>query len=203
MSEHYYTKHPKSEMVTETQEVILNQHHLTFTTASGVFSKSGIDFGTKVLIEAFEAPEIAGALLDLGCGYGPVGITLAKTYPKRNIIMVDINERALELARKNALDNSVQQTEIINSSGFDALKNRAFAAIITNPPIRAGKRVIYPMLERAYDHLHSDGELWVVIQKKQGAPSLIKFLNGIFQEVKEVNREKGYSIIRAVKCDDV
>ena len=199
MSDHYYTKLPESEMITETKEVFLRQQHLTFTTSSGVFSKKGIDFGTKELIETFEPPTIYGDFLDLGCGYGPVGITLAKAYPERNITMVDINERALMLARNNALNNGVEHAEIFNSQGFDTLENRSFAAIVTNPPIRAGKKVIYPMMENAYNHLLSHGELWVVIQKKQGAPSLIKFLSSFFQEVKEVKRNKGYFIIRARK----
>src|SRR5699024_11960719 len=106
-----------------------------------VCSKKVIDFGTKELIDTFEPPTIYAVFLYLGCGYGPVGITLAKAYPKRNITMVDINERALMLARNNALNNGVKHAEIFNSQGFDTLKTRSFAAIVTNPPIRAGKKV--------------------------------------------------------------
>src|SRR5699024_4581962 len=146
MSDHYYTKLPESEVITETKEVLLKEQHITFTTSSGVFSKKGIDFGTKELIDTFEPPTIYGDFLYLGCGYGAVGITLAKSYPERNITMVDINERALMLTRNNALDNGIKHAEIFNSQGFDALKNRSFAAIVTNPPIRAGKKVVYPMM---------------------------------------------------------
>src|SRR5699024_12552129 len=138
---------------TETKEVFLRQQHLTFTTSSGVFSKKGIDFGTKELIETFEPPTIYGDFLDLGCGYGPVGITLAKAYPERNITMVDINERALMLARNNALNNGDAHAEIFNSQGFDTLKNRSFAAMIIKPPIRAGKKVIYQMMKNADKHM--------------------------------------------------
>src|SRR5699024_5823896 len=123
----------------------------------------------------------------------------AKAYPERNITMVDINERALMLARNNSLNNGVEHAEIFNSQGFDTLKNRSFAAIVTNPPIRAGKKVIYQMMENAYNHLISHGKLLVVIKNKQGAPCLIKFLSSYFQEVKEVKRNKGYFIIRARK----
>src|SRR5699024_2765580 len=136
---------------------------------------------------------------DLGCGYGPVGITLAKAYPERNITMVDINERALMLARNNALNNGVEHAEIFNSQGFDTLKNRSFIAIVTNTPIGAGKKVIYQMKENAYKHLIYHGEIFVKSQKKQGAQYLIKFLSSFFQEVKDVKRNKGYLIIRARK----
>src|SRR5699024_11632014 len=122
-----------------------SHQHLTSTTVSGVTSKKGIDFGKKELIERFDPRSVYGDFLDLGCGYGAVGITLAKAYPERNITMVDINERALMLARNNALNNGVEHAEIFNSQGFDTLENRSFAAIVTNPPIRAGKKVIYPM----------------------------------------------------------
>src|SRR5699024_12255385 len=98
MSDHYYTKLPESEMITETKEVFLRQQHLTFTTSSGVFSKKGIDFGTKELIETFEPHTIYGDFLDLGCGYGPVCITLAKAYPQRNMTMLYIKASPLRLA---------------------------------------------------------------------------------------------------------
>src|SRR5699024_4962993 len=96
-------------------------------------------------------------------------------------------------------NNGVEHAEIFNSQGFDTLKNRSFAAIVTNPPIRAGKKVIYPMMENAYNHLLSYGELWVVIQKKKIVQSLIKFLSIFFIVVKEIKINKGYFIIRARK----
>src|SRR5699024_11914318 len=102
-------------------------------------------------IETFEPPTIYGDFLDLGCGYGPVGITLAKAYPERNITMVDINERALMLARNNAINNGVEHAEIFNRQGFDTLKNRSFAASVTKPRIRAGKKGIHSMMENAYN----------------------------------------------------
>src|SRR5699024_12845167 len=101
--------------------------------------------------------------------------------------------------RYDELSNDVENAGHFHSQGFHTLKNHSFAAMVTNPPIRAGNKVIYPMMENAYNHLLSYGELWVVIQKKQGAPSLIKFLSSFFQEVKEVKRNKGYFIIRARK----
>ena len=199
MADHYYTKHPESKMKTEASETTLKGHVLTFTMSSGVFSKKGIDFGTKLLIENFRAPSIEGTMLDMGCGYGPIGITLAKEYPRRNVKMVDINERALGLAARNAANNGVENVDIVGSTGFSALEGETFAAVVTNPPIRAGKKIVYQMMEDAFSQLTEHGELWVVIQKKQGAPSLIKFLENLFQEVQEIDRKKGYFIIRAVK----
>src|SRR5699024_6261753 len=130
MSDHYYTKLPESEMITETKEVFLRQQHLTFTTSSGALSKKAIDFGTKELIETCEPPAPYGDFLDLGCGYGPVGITLATAYPERNTTMVDINERALMLARNNALNNGVEHAESFNSQGLGTLEIRSFPATV-------------------------------------------------------------------------
>lgn len=202
MSDHYYSKQPESEIKQSTAAMTLKGHGLTFTMSTGVFSKRGIDYGTKTLIEAFCAPAISGDLLDLGCGYGPIGIVMAKEYPDRRVTMVDINERAVELASRNVMENNVLNAEIKQSDGFENLENRIFAGIITNPPIRAGKKTVHRMMELSYDHLAENGELWAVIQKKQGAPSLMKFLEGFFKETEVVSRSKGYYVIRAIKSSD-
>lgn len=199
MSDHYYSEKPHSAIKTDKVHCTIRNQTLTFTTSSGVFSKRGVDFGTKQLIESFIEPKVEGPFLDLGCGYGPIGITLSKSFPNRTILMADINERAVSLAKQNALENNVANVEVFQSDGFSKIEENSFAAIITNPPIRTGKRVIYPMLEESYDRLVHEGELWVVIQKKQGAPSLFAFLQTFFEEVEIYNRKKGYHIIRAIK----
>ena len=198
MPDHYYSQKPQSEFKTDTMQVIIKDRTYTFTTSSGVFSKHGIDFGTKLLIEQFTLPEVDGDLLDLGCGYGPIGIILADQYRDRNIWMVDINERAVLLAKQNAEQNGVEVT-VRESDGFTNIMDQAFAAIITNPPIRAGKKVIFHLFEESKSHLVDGGELWLVVQKKQGAPSVVKFLNEIFSKVDTIERKKGYHIIRAIK----
>src|SRR5690625_828216 len=141
MNEHYYSKNPRSshrrQMITST----LRNEHITFVTDSGVFSKDRIDYGTKLLVESFSIPEIKGDLLDLGCGYGPIGLTLAKAYPKRHVYLTDINKRAISLTEKNAKKNNITNVHILQSDGLSKLENERFAAIITNPPIRAGKKV--------------------------------------------------------------
>ena len=198
MPDHYYSQKPQSEFTKETKQFTIRDRSYTFTMSSGVFSKHGIDFGTKLLIEQFHPPEVQGDFLDLGCGYGPIGIVLADQFKDRNVWMVDVNERAVLLAKQNAEKNNVEVT-VRESDGFENIADHQFAAIITNPPIRAGKKVIFHLFSQSEAHLVQGGELWVVVQKKQGAPSVIKYLNSIFSEVKVIARKKGYYMIRATK----
>lgn len=199
MSDHYYSKHPQSKEHTETNEYVLNGRAYTFTTGAGVFSKKGIDFGSRLLIETFVEPDVKGNILDLGCGYGPIGLSLANQFKTRKITMVDINERAVLYAKKNAQTNQIENVQIVESDQFTNIDDQQFAAVVTNPPIRAGKKVIQAMFEKSHSHLMDHGELWVVVQKKQGAPSVITFLESVFTNVEVVTRKKGYYIIRAVK----
>jgi len=199
LSEHYYSKRPHSQLKTEEISCTLRNHSFTFTTGSGVFSKKGIDYGSRLLIETFEEPEVLGAFLDLGCGYGPIGISLASTHANRSVVMTDVNERAIYLTELNIKKNSIVNAKAFVSEGFNRIEATEFAAIITNPPIRTGKKVVYPLMEESAERLCVGGELWVVIQKKQGAPSFLKFLETLFPEVTVVNRRKGYYIIRATK----
>jgi len=199
MPDHYYSEHPQSKRITETIKTTLKGQSFTFTTSSGVFSRKGIDFGTKLLIENFKPPQLQGDLLDLGCGFGPIGVSLAHFYQERNIVMVDINERAVELAKLNVNENNITNALVKQSDGFNKLSNNTFASIITNPPIRAGKKVIYNLFKKSKYHLLDGGELWLVIQKKQGAPSAITYLTANFTEVETIVRKKGYYVIRAKK----
>ncbi|WP_026688634.1 methyltransferase [Alteribacter aurantiacus] len=198
---HYYSDKPDVASQPEKVAVHVREHKLTFLSDRGVFSKGGLDFGTRVLLEAFTIPEIDGPIGDIGCGWGPIGITLAKEMPERTFVMVDINERAIKLAKENASNNQVSNVEIKESMLFSEIKDREFAAILTNPPIRAGKETVYQLLEEAYVQLKTGGELWVVIQKKQGAPSAKKKLEELFGvgEVDVPLKEKGYFILRAKK----
>ncbi|MGZ0084162.1 class I SAM-dependent methyltransferase [Caldibacillus thermoamylovorans] len=200
MSEHYYSVRPASERNPQTWTYVLRGHEFRFTTDSGVFSKRDVDFGTRLLIETFEEPEVGGDWLDVGCGYGPIGLALARSFPDRRVHMIDINERALELAETNRRANAIANAVVYQSDLFSAVGERRFAAIITNPPIRAGKRVVYAIFEQSRDHLLDQGELWVVIQKKQGAPSALQKLNEWFPVVEVVAKKKGYYIIKAKKC---
>ncbi|GAB3069487.1 class I SAM-dependent methyltransferase [Virgibacillus ainsalahensis] len=198
MAEHYFSQKPQSESSPKTWSYQLKEKVYTFTSDVGVFSKNEVDFGSRLLIEQFSEPFVAGDFLDLGCGYGPIGITLADHFPKRQVVMTDVNERALTLAHLNAAENGVENAAFIRSDRFSGIRDCSFAAIVTNPPIRAGKKVVHQIFEESKDALCVDGELWVVIQKKQGAPSAKNKLEQIFGDVQVVAREKGYIILKAI-----
>ena len=200
MSEHYYSNMPQTDSKPRQWKFTLLGNTFMFETDTGVFSKSEVDFGSRVLIDAFEMPDVIGEILDVGCGYGPIGLSIAKVNPKREVLMVDINTRAVALSQKNAQLNGIQNVRIFESDGLSAISTETkAAAILTNPPIRAGKDTVFKFYDGAYELLVEDGELWVVIQKKQGAPSTVSHLEGMFSEVDVVEKKKGYWIIRAKK----
>ncbi|RST71763.1 class I SAM-dependent methyltransferase [Siminovitchia acidinfaciens] len=199
MTEHYYSRKPEVESDPIYWDTKLRSHPFRFKTDRGVFSKQEVDFGSRLLIDSFALPGAPGPLLDLGCGYGPIGLSLAKDFPDRVIHMADINERAVGLAKENAAANQVENVKIYESDAFQSVGEKDFAAILINPPIRAGKQVIFDMFEKACHHLVENGELWIVIQKKQGAPSAKTKLEEVFGEVETVTKKKGYYIIQAKK----
>lgn len=199
MSEHYYSKDPKVKSQPKELTAELRGNTLRFQTDAGVFSKGDIDFGSRLLIQSFVMPALEGSVLDIGCGYGPIGLSIAASFPKRSVHMVDVNERALSLCAHNAQQNNIKNTIIYPSDALSAVKENDFAAILTNPPIRAGKATVFGFYKNAYLKLQLDGELWVVIQKKQGAPSTINYLNELFGDVETVVKQKGYFILKAKK----
>jgi 16S rRNA (guanine1207-N2)-methyltransferase len=199
MSDHYYSNKPQTESKPRQWKFTLLGFEFKFETDAGVFSKSEVDFGSRVLIDAFEMPKVEGDVLDVGCGYGPIGLSIAKANPERFVHMMDVNTRALQLAEKNASVNGVQNVRIFESDGLSNVGDVKAAAILTNPPIRAGKDTVFRFYDGAFDKLVSGGELWVVIQKKQGAPSSVSHLEEMFSEVDVVEKKKGYWIIRAKK----
>jgi 16S rRNA (guanine1207-N2)-methyltransferase len=198
LSEHYYSKRPTVEHNVQTIEEVLRGRKFTFFTDAGVFSKKGVDYGSKHLIENAEIP-VTAHVLDVGCGYGPIGLTAATLCTKGHVTMLDINERAVELSRENARKNGITNVTIIQSNLLEEVKGRTFDVVLTNPPIRAGKETVHRIFSEAYDCLVPGGSLWVVIQKKQGAPSALAKLESIYTEVSEVSKDKGYRVLRAVK----
>ena len=169
---------------------------LHFLTDAGVFSKNAIDYGSRVLLDNFQ-PEGAKTLLDVGCGYGTLALTLAKKYGLK-ATLVDVNSRALDLAKKNADKNNIEVNGIFLSNIYDNVEGK-FDAIISNPPIRAGKEVVHTILSDAYEHLNDDGHLTIVNQKKQGAPSAQKKMKDVFGNCEIVAKDKGYYILRSYK----
>ncbi|MCH6268786.1 class I SAM-dependent methyltransferase [Neobacillus citreus] len=199
MTEHYYSRSQKVESDPKYWDFTLRNHQFRFKTDNGVFSKREVDFGSRLLIESYTIPEINGPILDVGCGYGPIGLSIAKANPDRIIHMVDVNERALELARENAVLNKIENVKIYESDRLLSVKEDSFSAILTNPPIRAGKKTVHDIFEQAYERLAARGELWVVIQKKQGAPSAMEKMKELFSNAEVINKSKGYFIIKAKK----
>ena len=202
MSNHYYTKNPETESKETSWTFPLRGREFRFISDSGVFSKRTVDFGSHLLIESFRLnEEVAGDILDVGCGYGPMGLALAHAYPARLVEMVDVNERALSLARRNAEANNIRNVKVYESNTYDQVpEGRQFAAIVSNPPIRAGKQVVHRILSEAHTHLLPGGTLTVVIQKKQGAPSAEQKMLDVFGNVEIIARDKGYWIIQSVKA---
>ncbi|SFJ37629.1 class I SAM-dependent methyltransferase [Thermoflavimicrobium dichotomicum] len=197
MHEHYYSSKPTAKSEEREIQAKLLDQSLVFYTDRGVFSKKGVDFGSRLLIETVSI-EHERVILDLGCGYGPIGIAMAKAYPQLSVVMLDINERAVELAKKNVVRNQVSnRIELLVSDGFFAVSERRFDAILFNPPIRIGKSAVYALFAQSREHLESGGKLWVVIRKQQGAASAKAELERIFDQVDVVEQKKGYWIIRA------
>ena len=193
MSEYYYTENPGSEHDFRTVRCSALGVEAEFLTDAGVFSRDGLDTGTRALLEAL--PEPAGRVLDLGCGWGAVDVLLGKRWPKAEIVMTDINRRAAELARHNLAQTGVT-VQVFDGDGFENVPGD-FDLIATNPPIRAGKAAIYALFADAKDRLRSGGELYIVIRKQQGAPSALKYLREIFSEAEVVSRTAGFWVICA------
>ena len=199
MSQHYYSKNPQTKSNPREWTDVLRGEKFRFQTDAGVFSKSEVDFGSRLLIETFVEAEIDGPVLDVGCGYGPIGMAVAKAFPHKQVHMVDVNTRAIELAKTNVEKNDVSNVQIYESDGLNAVEASDFSAILTNPPIRAGKDTIFRFYEEAAEKLATGGSLWVVIQKKQGASSTQVKLEELFGEVRIVDKKKGYFIFEARK----
>ena len=199
MSQHYYSKNPQTTSKPQEWDFTLRGEKFHFQTDSGVFSKNEVDFGSRVLIETFEDSSAEGPVLDVGCGYGPIGIAIAKSFPLKQVHMVDVNTRAIELAKKNAVKNNVENVEIYESDGLSAVEEEGFSAILTNPPIRAGKETVFRFYEEASKKIAPGGSLWVVIQKKQGAPSTQEKLEELFGNCRVAEKKKGYFIFEARK----
>ena len=168
----------------------------TFNSDNGVFSKNGVDFGSRLLLDFIPLEEVGGKILDLGCGYGVIGIVLNKL-TGANVDMVDVNLRALHLTEMNVAANKCQNINVFESNVYENI-NTKYTSIVTNPPIRAGKKVIYDMLFNAKDYLTDDGNLYFVIRKQQGAKSMMSDLEKEYN-LEIIEKKKGYYIIKCSK----
>ncbi|MDD2534508.1 MAG: methyltransferase [Eubacteriales bacterium] len=196
---HYFDVDPQSAHQIREIETRLHGIDFRFVTDRGVFSRTRLDYGSELLIETVLAdqPKMTGKLIDLGCGYGPVGIIFKRAHPSLDVTLTDINQRALTLARQNAKANQVAYLTILQSDGLAAIEGPV-DYVLTNPPIRTGKAVVYRFFAEARQKLKLGGVLYVVIQKKQGAPSALAHLQTLFTDADVIEHSAGYWIIKAV-----
>ncbi len=194
---HYFTNDPglrSDERVIE-YEVCGRQYR--FITDHGVFSMERVDFGSDLLIKTVleHEGEVTDGIIDIGCGYGPIGIVLSDAYEKSRCLMIDVNERAMELARKNAEANGVLSRVSIGTAEELSPEPESAEVIVTNPPIRAGKETVYSLFRMAEAWLMPGGRFYAVIRKNQGAPSAQRELSSIFVAAETIERSAGYHII--------
>ena len=197
MSEHYFSSEPTS--ASRPRSFVLNAGGIEarFCSDSGVFSADKVDKGSRVLLETLLRLRDWNGVrtLDLGCGYGAIGVTLAKA--GASVVMCDVNERALALCRENVRLNGVS-AECVKSDAGAGIEG-GFDAVVTNPPIRAGKKTVYAFFDNAFSLLGSGGGLFVVIRKQQGAESAEKHIAELFGGCETIEREAGYRVLYSVK----
>lgn len=192
MMEHYYSEKQSSKLRIKEIEVNLKGNNLKFYTGSGVFSVSKVDKGTKLLIESCII-EPKWRILDLGCGYGAIGISISKTFPSTSVLMTDINERALKLSKMNIELNKTKNIEVRKSDLYQTIQER-FDTIITNPPQLAGRKICFEIIEKAKEHLEKNGLLQLVARHNKGGKELEKKMNEVFGNVKDIVKKSGYRV---------
>lgn len=193
MGQYFSNEDLKSNIQKYSVDILGNRY--SFYTDNGVFSKDKLDFGTRVLLENLPIEKLHGDILDVGCGYGVIDIVLGKIVDA-NFLGVDVNRRALHLAEMNKKENNLSNINFIESSCYENVTEK-YDFIITNPPIRAGKKIVYEIVMGAKNYLKDDGSLFIVVRKEQGAKSMIRDLEEIYK-VEILNKVKGFFVI---KCD--
>jgi len=196
--EHYFSSEPKAPSRPITIFARLRGKGYTFLSDRSVFSRGAVDAGTRLLIETVEVEDCRRAL-DWGCGYGAIGLVLADQFPHLEVTLIDINPRAVALAQANAQRWGLQNVRVLLSDGYAALQGEIFDAILSNPPVRAGKKVLWALIEGAKDHLGSGGSLWLVQRTRMGAKSTLRKMEEVFGAAETVDIQGGYRVLRAVR----
>ncbi len=189
---HYFSNEKLPSNVKKKECTVLNSNFI-FLTDNGVFSKDGLDFGSRLLLEVIPLDEVGANILDVGCGYGCIGIVLNKL-TNASVDMIDVNLRAIHLANRNIKENNCNNIRAFESNCYEKIDSK-YSCIVTNPPIRAGKKIVYNIVMNAINYLEKNGALFLVIRKEQGAKSLISDLEKIYN-VEVLERKKGFFIIK-------
>ena len=187
MGQYFSNEDLKSNIQKYNVDILGNRY--SFYTDNGVFSKEKLDFGTRVLLENIPIEKLHGDILDVGCGYGVIDIVLGKLVDAK-FLGVDVNRRALHLAEMNKKENKLSNIDFIESSCYENVSGK-YDFIITNPPIRAGKKIVYEIVMGAKNYLKDEGSLFIVVRKEQGAKSMIRDLEEIYK-VEILNKVKGF-----------
>jgi 16S rRNA (guanine1207-N2)-methyltransferase len=197
-TEHYFTQEPKTPAKLGVIRTQLRGKSFEFLTSSSVFSKKQVDLGTRLLIETMALPE-TGAVLDVGCGYGPVGIAAAASNPRLRVIMTDVNERAVRLARQNSRKNKVRNTEVRCGYLYEPVKDITFNCVLSNPPVSAGMETVKSIITEALQVMAHKATFQMVIRSKIGAKTLPLIFSETFGNCQVLARESGYRVLIAEK----
>ena len=203
---HYFSEKPQSARNETTIEGIIRNKKFTFKTDSGIFSPKKIDKGTKILVEALKLDKNYD-ILDIGCGYGVVGISIADEV--NSITMTDINTRAVNLTKKNLKLNNIDKyigedkITIVQGNLYQNVKNKKYDLIISNPPIKAGKEIIHQIIKEGKEILKQDGSIWLVIQTKHGAKSITKYMEEVYGNVEIITITGGFRVLKSINNEDI
>ena len=196
--EHYFTNNKNLKTDINKINAKIKDTTFIFYTDNGVFNKKGLDYGTRFLLENFSF-ENKKSFLDVGCGCGPIGLYIAMNSKNYCVDMIDVNDRAINLTKKSIEENKLTNINVYRSNVYENVKNK-YDAIITNPPIHAGKEIVYSIIKNAKNYLNDNGELWIVMRKDQGAKSMIKDMKDIYS-FDVVAKSKGFYILKGICVD--
>jgi len=196
--EHYFAVHPKSKARFGLIRTYLRGRPFEFLTASGVFSKRRVDLGTRLLIESMVLPE-DGYVLDVGCGYGAVGIAAAVFNPCLHVVLVDVNARAVWLARHNVEKNNVNNAEVRRGRFYEPVKGLTFICVVSNPPVSAGMETVKAIIVNAPKHMAREGIFQMVVRSKVGGKRLCAFFEDAFGNIEVLARGSGYRVLMSKK----
>ena len=198
ITEHYFVEHPRSKATFGLVSTYLRGRPFEFVTASGIFSRSRIDLGTRLLIECMVLPK-NGYVLDIGCGYGPVGIAAAAFNPKLHVVLADVNSRAVWLTRHNVEKNSVGNAEVRRGNLYEPVQDLLFDCVLSNPPVSAGLKTVRAIICEAPKYTQNKGTFQMVVRSKVGGKRFCSFFEEAFGNVEVSARESGYRVLMSQK----